>query len=56
MVCIAAHGTAWQRLTRPPQTALFNFQSLLLIILLLICTSTYLHSIFPAIMDRNKEG
>ncbi|KAK0740515.1 putative S-adenosylmethionine-dependent methyltransferase [Schizothecium vesticola] len=37
-------------------TALFNFQSLLLIILLLICTSTYLHSIFPAIMDRNKEG
>lgn len=40
----------------PPQTALFNFQSLLLVILLLICTSTYAHSMFPAIMDRNKDG
>ncbi|KAK3320773.1 hypothetical protein B0T19DRAFT_361032, partial [Cercophora scortea] len=38
------------------QTALFNFQSLLLVILLLICTSTYLHQLMPAILDRNKEG
>ncbi|MBE3050459.1 protein kish [Candidatus Bathyarchaeota archaeon] len=38
------------------QTALFNFQSLLLVILLLICTSTYGHAMFPAIMDRNKDG
>ncbi|KAF4314261.1 DUF1242-domain-containing protein [Botryosphaeria dothidea] len=38
------------------QTALFNFQSLLLVILLLICTSTYVHAVAPGIMDRNKDG
>jgi hypothetical protein len=38
------------------QTALFNFQSLLLVILLLVCTSAYAHAIFPTILDRNKDG
>ncbi|KAF2137588.1 uncharacterized protein K452DRAFT_196737, partial [Aplosporella prunicola CBS 121167] len=38
------------------QTALFNFQSLLLVILLLICTSTYIHSVWPSILDRNKDS
>ncbi|KAI1805763.1 hypothetical protein F4811DRAFT_514280 [Daldinia bambusicola] len=37
-------------------SALFNFQSLLLVILLLICTCAYVHQIFPAILDRNKQG
>ncbi|KAJ5660808.1 S-adenosylmethionine-dependent methyltransferase [Penicillium longicatenatum] len=37
-------------------TALFNLQSLVLVILLLICTSTYAHSIMPGIMDRNQSG
>ncbi|KAJ4537066.1 hypothetical protein HRR90_002142 [Exophiala dermatitidis] len=37
-------------------TAIFNFQSLLLVILLIICTSTYVHSMFPSVMDRNKDG
>ncbi|PHH54438.1 Protein kish-A [Ceratocystis fimbriata CBS 114723] len=37
-------------------TALFNFQSLLLVILLLICTSTYMHAIFTSFMDNNKKG
>ncbi|XP_055695011.1 protein kish [Lutzomyia longipalpis] len=37
-------------------SALFNFQSLLSVILLLICTCTYLRSIFPSIIDRNKTG
>jgi len=37
-------------------SALFNFQSLLLVILLLICTSAYAHQLFPGIMDRNKDG
>ncbi|SRR6266496_3787156 len=37
-------------------SALFNFESLLLVILLLICTSTYLHAQIPAVMDRNKHG
>jgi Protein of unknown function (DUF1242) len=38
------------------KTAIFNLQSLLLVILLLICTSTYIHAIVPSIMDRNKDG
>ncbi|MCJ1243459.1 hypothetical protein MMC30_000656 [Trapelia coarctata] len=37
-------------------SALFNFQSLLLVILLLICTSTYIHNVVPSYMDRNKDG
>ncbi|KAF8581948.1 DUF1242-domain-containing protein [Ramaria rubella] len=37
-------------------SALFHFQSLLLVLLLLICTCTYVRSIAPRIVDRNKEG
>ncbi|KAH8821172.1 hypothetical protein F5884DRAFT_766864 [Xylogone sp. PMI_703] len=37
-------------------SALFNFQSTLLVLLLLICTSAYTHQLFPGIMDRNKDG
>ncbi|CAD7084699.1 unnamed protein product [Hermetia illucens] len=37
-------------------SALFNFQSLLTVILLMICTCAYLRSLFPNIMDRNKTG
>ncbi|KAK9315376.1 hypothetical protein V1505DRAFT_309859, partial [Lipomyces doorenjongii] len=37
-------------------SALFNFQSLLLVILLLICTATYAHQVIPAIMNRNRHG
>ncbi|KAF8509876.1 DUF1242-domain-containing protein [Hysterangium stoloniferum] len=37
-------------------SALFNFQSLLLVILLMICTCTYVRSIGPRLIDRNKEG
>ena len=44
------------QLLTPPQTALFNFQSLLLVILLTICTATYAHYVFPGIIDRNKEN
>ncbi|KAH7125239.1 hypothetical protein B0J11DRAFT_527788 [Dendryphion nanum] len=37
-------------------TALFNFHSLLLVILLTICTATYAHStIFTGLIDRNKD-
>ena len=55
-VLILKPGLAlWVKLNRI-QSALFNFQSLLLVILLLICTSTYLHNVFPGIMDRNKDG
>ncbi|RWS30909.1 protein kish-A-like protein, partial [Leptotrombidium deliense] len=37
-------------------SALFNFQSLLAVILLLICSCTFVRAIFPAIIDRNKTG
>ena len=37
-------------------SALFNFQSLLLVILLLICTCTYIHAQTPSLLDRNKTG
>ncbi|CAH0389022.1 unnamed protein product [Bemisia tabaci] len=37
-------------------SALFNFQSLLTVILLFICTCAYLRSLFPSILDRHKVG
>jgi len=37
-------------------TAIFNFQSLLLVLLLFICTSAYVHALVPSILDRNKDG
>ncbi|KAH8892044.1 DUF1242-domain-containing protein, partial [Thozetella sp. PMI_491] len=37
------------------QSALFNFQSLLLVILLLICTCAYVHQLFPAILTRDRN-
>ncbi|KAI8824494.1 uncharacterized protein EV422DRAFT_520295 [Fimicolochytrium jonesii] len=37
-------------------SALFNFPSLLFVILLIICTCTYIRGQFPSILDRNKTG
>ncbi|ETN58611.1 hypothetical protein AND_009822 [Anopheles darlingi] len=37
-------------------SALFNFQSLLSVVLLIVCTCTYLRSLFPSFIDRNKSG
>ena len=37
-------------------SALFNFQALLTVILLLICTCAYIRSIWPSILDRKKTG
>ncbi|XAO22699.1 protein kish-A [Cryptococcus bacillisporus CA1280] len=37
-------------------SALFNFQSLLLVLLLLICTCTYVRGTAPSLVDRNREG
>ncbi|XP_032746434.1 protein kish-A-like [Rattus rattus] len=36
--------------------AIFNFQSLLTVFLLLICTCAYVQSLAPSILDRNKTG
>ncbi|XP_037065426.1 protein kish-A isoform X2 [Peromyscus leucopus] len=46
---------------RPPpslgfHSAIFNFQSLLTVILLLICTCAYIRSLAPSLLDRNKTG
>ncbi|BEJ12355.1 hypothetical protein CspHIS471_0208150 [Cutaneotrichosporon sp. HIS471] len=37
-------------------SALFNFQSLLLVFLLLVCTCTYVRGAAPSIVDREREG
>jgi hypothetical protein len=37
-------------------SALFNFQSLLSVVLLVICTCAYLRALFPSLIDRNKVG
>ncbi|KAL9981142.1 hypothetical protein ACROYT_G009806 [Oculina patagonica] len=37
-------------------SAIFNFQSLLTVVLLLICTCAYIRSIYPALLDKNKHG
>jgi hypothetical protein len=38
------------------QSAIFNFQSLLIVILLTICTCAYIRANFASILDRNKTG
>ena len=37
-------------------TALLNFSSLLLSLLLLVCTCTYIRSTTPRLLDRNRHG
>ncbi|KAE8635858.1 hypothetical protein XENTR_v10002768 [Xenopus tropicalis] len=37
-------------------SAIFNFQSLLIVILLLICTCAYLRALVPNLLDKNKTG
>ncbi|ORX38778.1 DUF1242-domain-containing protein [Piromyces finnis] len=37
-------------------SALFNFKSLLLVIIFLICTCTYVRAQFPSVIDKNKTG
>uniref|UniRef100_A0A8C5K982 Protein kish n=1 Tax=Jaculus jaculus TaxID=51337 RepID=A0A8C5K982_JACJA len=37
-------------------SAIFNFQSLLTVILQLICTCAYIRSLTPSVLDRNKTG
>lgn len=41
---------------RKPQSALFNFQSLLVVILLVICTCAYVHAYSPRLLDSHKKG
>uniref|UniRef100_A0A8D3AA76 Protein kish n=1 Tax=Scophthalmus maximus TaxID=52904 RepID=A0A8D3AA76_SCOMX len=35
---------------------IFNFQSLLTVILLLICTCAYIRALAPSLLDKNKTG
>lgn len=37
-------------------SALFNFQALLLVLLLLICTCAYVRAQFPSLLDKNRSG
>ena len=38
------------------QSAIFDFQSLLIVLLLMICTCAYLRSLAPATIDKLKDG
>jgi hypothetical protein len=38
------------------QSAFFNFQSLLTVVLLLICLCTYIHTYAPTWLDAHKKG
>ncbi|KAF2441562.1 DUF1242-domain-containing protein [Karstenula rhodostoma CBS 690.94] len=42
--------------THPYKSALFDFQKLVVVILLLVCTCTYAHHYFPGFMDRNRHN
>ncbi|XP_036717177.1 protein kish-A-like [Balaenoptera ricei] len=46
-------GRGFASLTR---SAIFNFQSLLTVILLLLCTCAYILSLALSLLDRNKTG
>lgn len=35
---------------------ILKFQTFLLVVLLFICSCTYLHGVFPTWLDRNKTG
>ncbi|XP_060525745.1 protein kish-A [Cylas formicarius] len=37
-------------------SAIFNLQSLLVVVLLVICTCTYVKSLFPNLLDRKRTG
>ncbi|XP_067838902.1 protein kish-A isoform X1 [Heptranchias perlo] len=37
-------------------SAIFNFQSLLTVLLLLICTCAYIRALAPSFLDKNKTG
>jgi hypothetical protein len=37
-------------------TAILNFTSLLRVILLIICTCTYIRGLYPSLLDKNKHG
>jgi len=37
-------------------SALFNFEALIFVLLLAICTAAYIHQISPEILNSNKDG
>ncbi|RMC01224.1 hypothetical protein DUI87_22173 [Hirundo rustica rustica] len=47
---------AWMKRGKKLKSAIFNFQSLLTVILLLICTCAYVRSLAPSLLDKNKTG
>ena len=38
------------------QSAIFSFQSLLVVACLMICTCTYIRQHMPSLLDKNKKG
>ncbi|KAI8586121.1 hypothetical protein BDZ88DRAFT_430312 [Geranomyces variabilis] len=60
LLAALARGHGLALFLSPPtlraMSAIFHFQSLLLVLLLLICTCTYIRAQFPSVLDRNKSG
>jgi hypothetical protein len=56
LLCSCTHSSSYTLWLTSIQSALFNFQSALMVLLLLICTSAYCHQLFPAYMDRKKDS
>nr|POE75773.1 protein kish-a [Quercus suber] len=40
----------------PAMFGILKFQTFLMVVLLFICSCTYIHGVFPAWLDRNKSG
>ncbi|KPP74805.1 protein kish-A-like [Scleropages formosus] len=49
-------SSSWVVRNRGSASAIFNFQSLLTVILLLICTCAYIRALAPSVLDKNKTG
>ncbi|KAF4804007.1 hypothetical protein TURU_011287 [Turdus rufiventris] len=56
LVGLESLARVWMERGEKPKSAIFNFQSLLTVILLLICTCAYIRSLAPSLLDKNKTG
>jgi hypothetical protein len=53
---VVVDGLLDRSLASVAMLALFNFQTLLTVLLLLICTCAYVRSMWPALLDAHKTG
>ena len=57
VVVVTTHGRMLTRVAAPTaQSAIFNFEALLLVLLLIICTCAYIEEQFPQMLKREHSG